>query len=276
MSNLPVFQALLQDNPELFTTEGLSSLLEDCIWLGYPKRRHTFTYPSLLDRSVYLALAELGDGDEDEEIINRIMTDPKGWCFDAPETVQEGAQFYDSMGKMFGTNFGADLFLYHRVRDNIQELQKSLGISGVSQKNISIRDRLFSYPVVEDQLFTLESDRLALQNAVPEIIKYFVSLVQISPAYNLFLVDEDERKISAAVAKVEEATARAVRAEIYTESHDWTQTGANCWQGNHAYKIDPDEIHLCLHLDWEENEFIFFDALHPDPTRWPWAITTDE
>ncbi|MBN3905631.1 MAG: hypothetical protein HWQ35_03330 [Nostoc sp. NMS1] len=62
MSNLPVFQLLLQDNPNLFSTEGLSSLLQDCLRLKYPKR-HKFIYPSLLDRQVYLELAGLGNGD---------------------------------------------------------------------------------------------------------------------------------------------------------------------------------------------------------------------
>ncbi|WP_193200620.1 hypothetical protein [Nostoc sp. MG11] len=93
MSTLPVFQLLLQDNPNLFTTEGLSSLLMDCVRLRYPER-YNFIYPSLQNRQVYLALAGLGSGDtEDEEIIHRIMTDPKGWCLDAPDEVHEGQNF---------------------------------------------------------------------------------------------------------------------------------------------------------------------------------------
>ena len=88
MSPLPTFQLLLQDNPNLFTTEGLSALLEDCIHLKYPER-YKFTYPSLLNKQVYLSLANLGDGSsEDEEILRRILSDPKGWCLDAPQDVQ--------------------------------------------------------------------------------------------------------------------------------------------------------------------------------------------
>ncbi|MCC5670823.1 hypothetical protein LC653_45510 [Nostoc sp. CHAB 5784] len=88
MSTLPVLQLLLQDNPNLFTTEGLSALLEDCIRLKYSKR-HEFTYPSLLNQQVYLSLANLGNGSsEDEEILRRILSDPKGWCLDAPQDVQ--------------------------------------------------------------------------------------------------------------------------------------------------------------------------------------------
>ncbi|MCG6137684.1 MAG: hypothetical protein MET45_24115 [Nostoc sp. LLA-1] len=260
MSNLPALSKVLQrDNPELFTTEGLSALLHDCICLKYAQN-HRFTYPSLLDTSVYLGLAQLGNATTGEAEVIRRVSASIIWAKNGAETVQEATDF---------------LFLSRKIRDNIHQIQKSLGISGVSQRNISIRDRLFSYPVAEDQLFTLESDRLAIQNAVPEIIRYFVNLVQMPSAYNLFLVDKDERKIPTAVATVQEAAARAVRAEIYTESHDWQVTGANCWQGNHAYKVDPDEIHLCLHLDWNENEFIFFDALHPDPTRWPWGVVTE-
>ncbi|MCC5633495.1 hypothetical protein LC613_39210 [Nostoc sphaeroides CHAB 2801] len=139
MSNPAAVLQLLQDNPNLFTTQGLSALLEDCICLKYPER-HKFTYPSLLNQQVYLSLANLGNGSsEDEEIVRRILSDPKGWCMDAPAEVNVGAKFYD-MGKMFGPRFGIDLFLYHTVRDNIQELQKRLGISGVRTRNISVRD----------------------------------------------------------------------------------------------------------------------------------------
>ncbi|YAF98944.1 MAG: hypothetical protein AB3A66_28505 (plasmid) [Nodularia sp. CChRGM 3473] len=270
MSNLPVFQLLLQDNPSLFTTEGLSSLLQDCLSLRYPKR-HKFIYPSLLNRQVYLELAGLRNGDaKDDEIINRIMTDPKGWCLDAPAEVHEGARFYDSMGKMFGPNFGTDLFLYHSIRDNIQDLQKNLGISGVSQRNISIRDRLFSYPTVEDQLLTLESDHIILQKAVPEIIQFFVSLVQMPPAYSLFLVNKDESNIHASISTVESYLPQTIRADIYAESTDWEPTNDNCWRGKSAYRLEPDKIRLYLHLGLEKNELIYFDAYHPGLERFSW------
>lgn len=271
MSNpAAVLQLLLQDNPNLFTTEGLSALLEDCIRLKYPKR-HKFTYPSLLNQQVYLSLANLGNGSsEDKEIIRRILSDPKGWCMDAPAEVKEGAKFYD-MGKMFAPGFGTDLFLYHTVRDNIQQLQKRLGISGVRTRNISVRDRLFSYPTVEDQLITLDEDRVTLQQAVPEIIKYFASLVQMQPAYKLFLVDQEEQKIPTSVTTVENAASKTVIAEIYTESYNWELTGANCWRGKSIERLDPDEIRLTLHLDWDENEFIFFEAQHSDLSRFPWT-----
>ncbi|AUB42010.1 hypothetical protein COO91_08108 [Nostoc flagelliforme CCNUN1] len=271
MSSLPALQLLLQNNPNLFTTEGLSALLEDCIRLKYPER-HKFTYPSLLNQQVYLSLANIGNSSsEDEEIIRRILSDPKGWCIDAPADVQQGAKFYDSMGKMFGPHFGTDLFLYHTVRDNIQQLQKSLGISGVRMSSISVRDRLFSYPTVEDQLITLDEDRATLAQAVPEIIKYFVSLVQMRPAYRLFLVDQEEQKTSVSVTAVENAASKAVIADISTESYNSSLTGANCWRGKSVERLDPDEIRLTLHLDWDENEFIFFEAQHPDLSRFPWT-----
>lgn len=222
----------------------------------------------MLDRQVYLELAGLGNGDaKHDEIIHRIMTDPKGWCLDAPSSVHEGARFYDSMGKMFGPNFGTELFLYHRIRDNIQDIQKNLAISGVSQRNISIRDRLFSYPTVEDQLLTLENDRIILQKAVPEIIQFFVSLVQIAPAYNLFLVNKDKRNIHASVTTVESYTPKAVIADIYAESCNWEKSEQNCWRGKSTFRKDPDEVHLYLHLDHKENEIIYFKAVYPDLSR---------
>lgn len=257
MSKLPVISKLLQDNPDLLTTEGLSALLHDCICLKYAQH-HRFTYPSLLaDNSIYLELAQMGSSNvEDEALIRRIQASSKIWTADGCNSQEEAADF---------------LVLFRKIRDNIHQLQQDLTISGISQRNIAQRDRLFSYPAAEDQLILLECDRTTLQNAVPEIIKYFLEIVQMSPAYNLFWVDEDENKIPTTVAAVENAASSAVIADIYSESYYWELTGANSWHGKHAYKVDPDEIHLCLHLDWEEKESIYFDAYHPDSSRWPWT-----
>jgi hypothetical protein len=258
MSSLP-FEKLLQDNPQLFTSQGLSALLVDCIHLKYTQH-HKFTYPSLLaDKSIYPALAQTGNPDpQTEKIIHRFKASPATWETNGCLTEQEAFDF---------------LFLYRRISDNLHQLQKNLGISGVCPRHIAIRDRLFSYPAAEDQLLLLESDRLTLQNAVSGVVEYFLQLVQMPLAYNLFLVDQDEKKIPANPAAVREAATKAVRAEIYRESHEWTRTGANCWEGKHASKVNPDEIHLCLHLDFNEDEFIFFDAHHPDQERWPWGVT---
>ncbi|MCC5640748.1 hypothetical protein LC593_33965 [Nostoc sp. CHAB 5844] len=264
MSNLPaVSRVLQQDNLDLFTTEGLSALLHDCICLKYVQH-HKFTYPSLLqDKSVYLELAQWGNTNALEaETIRRVQAGSKIWAVDGCGSLEEAADF---------------LHLFHRIRHNIHQLQQDLGISGVSQRHISICDRLFSYPAPEDQLILLECDacgnvkdeRVTLQNAVSEITKYFVSLVQMSPAYNLFSVDKDENKIPTTVAAVQQVATRAVKAEIYSESYNWKPTTANYWEGKPAPQVDPDEIHLCLHLDWDENEFLFFDAHHPEPSRWP-------
>ncbi len=243
----------------MFTTEGLSSLLLDCICLKCTQR-HQFTYPSLLrDKSVYLELAQWGDSNTlDAEIIRRFKAIPKIWAANGCEIVQESSDF---------------LFLFRKIRDNLHELQRSISISGVGHHNTAIRDCLFSYPAAKEQLILLDSDRLKFQQSVREITKYFISLVQMRTAYNLFSVDENEKKIPASA--VQKAASQAVRADIYATSHDWQQTGANCWEGKRAYKVDSDEIHLCLHLDWDENEFIFFDAHHPDPKRCPWLDTAE-
>ncbi|NEU84542.1 hypothetical protein G1O98_37640, partial [Nostoc sp. UIC10630] len=118
-----------------------------------------------------------------------------------------------------------------------------------------------------EQLITLDEDRTTLAQAVPEIIKYFVSLAQIPPEYRLFLVDEKKQKIPTSVSTVENAASSAAIAEISTESFDRQLTGANCWRGKSVERVDPDKIRLTLHLDWDENEFIFFEAHHQDLIR---------
>ncbi|MBD2505550.1 hypothetical protein [Anabaena azotica] len=253
MSTVSVFQTLLKDNPELFTSEGLSALLADCLHLKFTQH-HKFTYPSLLqDKSIYPDLAQAGNIDsQTEKIIRRFKSNPANWRIDGCLTEQEAFDF---------------LFLFRKICDNIHAIQQDMSISGVSQRCVAYRDRLFSYPVANDQLQLLECDRASLQNAVPGVVEYFLELVEIPQAYNLFSVDQDERKIPTTALAVREAAAQAFRAEIYAESHQWEQTGANYWEGSHACKQDPDQIHLCLHLDWEEEEFVFFDAHHPDLSR---------
>jgi hypothetical protein len=191
MFTLPVFQLLLQDNPDLFTTEGLSSLLLDCICLKCTQH-HKFTYPSLLrNKSVYLELAQWGDSNAlDAEIIRRFKASPKISAANGCETVQESSDF---------------LFLFRKIRDNLHELQRSIGISGVSHRNTAIRDRLLSYPAAKEQLILLDSDRLKFQQSVREITKYFISLVQMRTAYNLFSVDENEKEIPASATAVQKA-----------------------------------------------------------------------
>jgi hypothetical protein len=49
----------------------------------------------------------------------------------------------------------------------------------------------------------------------------------------------------------------------------------NCWQGKRAYKVDPDEIHLWLYVDWNEKQFTLFDAHHPDPKQRLWLDTAE-
>ena len=265
---VPVFQILLQDNPCLFTTEGLSSLLWDCVHMKSPNR-HKFTYPSLLNKQVYLAIAGLEGSAKDELMIYRIMSNPHAW-YNFTKVRQQG-QPSENIGEEFYSSFGIEIYLQHRIINSIRYLQKSLNISGIRQTNIAVRDRLFSYPTVEEQLITLDEDRLTLQQAVPEIIKYFISLAQIPPEYRLFLVDEKEQTIPTSVSTVENAASKAGIAEISTESFDWELTGANCWRGKSVERLDPDKIRLTLHLDWDENEFIFFEAQHPDLSRFPWT-----
>lgn len=266
MSNLSVFQTLRQDNPDLFTATGLSALLGDCLRVKYPEH-HKFTYPSLLNLDVYLALAEIDNSIQHQKIIHLIMANPNAW----PAIVKSGRKSDPDLGKFFYADYGAWLFLYYRIRDNVYQLQQNLNISGVSQRHISIRDRLFSFPKEEPLVLMLECDRTILQNAVPEITNYFLKLVQMSPAYNLFLVDENNKKIPVTAAEVKNAASQAVKAEIDCEAYNWKKISPKRWESELIDLLDPDKIHLCLHLDWDNNEVIFFEAHHPDKSRFPWA-----
>ena len=128
MFNLPVFQTLIQDSPDLLTPEGLSALLHDCICLKYAQH-HKFTYPSLLNKSVYLELAQRGNTNAlDAEISHRFKASSKIWAANGCESQEEAADF---------------LHLFRKIRDNIHQFQQDMSISGVSQRHISIRDRFY-------------------------------------------------------------------------------------------------------------------------------------
>lgn len=135
---------------------------------------------------------------------------------------------------------------------------------------------MFSYPTVEDQLLTLESDRITLEQAVPEIIQYFVSLVQMPPAYQLFLISKDEQEIPASVATVESYAPKTVTVGIYAESCNWEKSGDNCWRGKSTFRKDPDKISLSLHLDHDDQEFIRFEAIYSNQNRFPWLVETTD
>lgn len=268
LSTESVFERLEHDNPRLFTTEGLSILLQDCLELTNPQQNYQFTYPSLLDRHIYLFLAGFGNASE-REVVEYIVADQR---LQSPLAVQVGAQLYNNLDEIVGAGFATKLLIYGTVRENVQQLQKSLGISGVSQRCVSIRDRLFSYSALVEELVLLESDRILLQSAAPKLIEYFTELVQIEPAYRLFLEDSEEQKIPTSFTALEVAADKAVMAEIYTECFRWQQVDNCSWRGEPTSKQDPDKINLVLHLDWKEEEFLFFEGHHQDKSRFPWLI----
>jgi hypothetical protein len=198
-------------------------------------------------------------------MLNRIMADPKGWALDAPQAIQDGAEFYSRLAKMFNTNAMTGIFTYHSIRGNIQAIQRALNISGVVEKNISIRDRLFSYPEHYDQLDLLESDRRRLRNAAPKVVNFFLEVISIKPKFDLFIETDDDELIPVDTFN---APNELLAAEIYTDSYEWEKAAEGHWTGRSVKKLHPDKIKLNLQLG--DDEWLYYVAEHPDKSRFPW------
>ena len=257
----PVFSLLLSEEPNLLSPKGLSTLLADCRnrSLNPDKVKNKL----ILNNAVYASLSSIFDRVPDREIMRRIMADPKGWTLNASEDVKKGAEYYDRLGQLFGTQDLTDLFTYHVIRDNIQAIQKELSISGVIDHHVSIRDHLFSYKQEEGQLEILEFDHKILKMEVPKIVDFFLKILDIEPKYSLFRENNDENLISCDKSEIFELLDYSFKASIICESCEWEKCDDG-WRGKFISKKDPDKIKLLLYPSNDDKGITCFVAVHPD------------
>lgn len=266
--NHPVFALLLKDNPDLFSTEGLSTLLMDCVNRSTKPER--VKNHLILDDAVYDSLSSIFDGIQDKEIMRRIMSDPKGWTLDAPEEVKDGAEYYAKLGKIISAKDLTDMFTYHVIRDNIQSIQKELNISGIIERHLSICDRILSFHISCSQLSLIETDRVILSQEIPKVVDFFLDVTKLDDQYELSIDDEEGNPHPCNDSKVCEIAGIAIDASVASESNEWTKVGNEMWNGKHANRLHPDRITLYLGLTDDETEII--EANHIDKTRKPWLV----
>jgi hypothetical protein len=261
----PVFTILLEENPNLFTTEGLERLLMDCVSRTIDTNK-IVTHHSLIHECIWTALSAIFEAPGDLDLMRRILVSPAEFDLKPPEGLVEN-NFYGRLGKVFGADMMMGKFVYDVIRDNIRVIQKQLNISGITERHISICDRTFSFWTESWQLELLESDRITLLQEVPKVVDFFLDVTR-DAQYELTADDEEENSHPCNESKLRAIAQMAISARVTSESHEWEKVGSDRWKGRSINRLHPDRITLYLGLSGDENEAV--DANHIDKTRQPW------
>lgn len=267
--NHPVFTILLEENPELFTTEGLEALLMDCVWRTSDKYKDRIKFhKSLIHDGIWTALSSIFDSSTDLVLLRRILMTPSEFDVELPHENKDD-NFYSRIGSLLGGDFMTNKFIYDIIRDNIQDIQKQLDISGIKIRYQSIRDCMISYHVDAGELNLLEKDYSVLAQEKQKVVQFFLDVINIDPKYDLFIKDDEEELHPCDSSKLLAIAQSAVSASIYSESHEWRKSTSreDCWSGTSIKLAHPDKITLWLGIGEEHLEI--FEAIHPDKSRKP-------
>lgn len=267
---IDAYATVLEDNPNLLTVDGLSRLLEDYRWIssGLEPR----TYPSLKQPAVALGLAGMAPYHQDT--LRRVIADPQGWTIGTTPEVQQGMNFYGKLGQIFKPEDLQGIFVYHRVRDVVNELQQFIGASSIRTKSKIIRSEIISYYDKEDQMTMIAGDKEILKKSVKSIVEQYLMLIKKAPKYDLVRLANDEEELPTSYAQILEYAEGACYAWIGTESIDWKPNATNDgWSGGFIERPEPDKISLHLAMTWkgdQAEDYITFEASHSDKSRFPW------
>jgi hypothetical protein len=264
-TNHPVFTILLEENPGLFTTDGLERLLIDCVMKTVDPSKIAIHH-SLVHECIWVGLSAVFESPGDLDLMRRILVSPSEFDV-APSKELTENNFYSRIGSLFGADMMTNKFVYDVIRDNIHAIQNQLNISGIRQHHRSIRDRVFCSYTPSGYLDLLESDRVILHQEIPKVVKFFLKVISIDEQYELFRQDDEEELHYADNSEVWAIARIAVDAHIRSESNKWTKTN-NGWSGTRVEKIHPDSIVLSLGLSGDESTI--FEAIHIDKSRHPW------
>ncbi|MBD2298934.1 hypothetical protein [Nostoc sp. FACHB-190] len=257
-----MIQDLLNENPQLFTTEGFISLLND-YQIAITRPENIRIHHSLKKTDFLFSLAGYSPKPQNQELLRRVLTDPKGWSFDADPEVQKGCEYYANLGKFFALDDLTGILLYHTFRDRVREWQRQFNISGLVQQTVKIRDRQLTYHCHDCQLTLLPHDEELMIDESWDIAHFFVDVAAIAPKYDVFIEDEEEQLQPYTNADF----SSVLSAEIQFNSYDWIPFDDG-WRCKLTERQEPDKIELLLrHPD---DEYTTYVALHPDKDRFPW------
>ncbi len=281
--NRQIFDQTITDlekvHPELLTGEGLSKLLWSCMGKSLSSKTKSnkfIEYKEVLFPAVYYGLLGLEADPLFLEFGQRFMADPKGWTLDAPEGVKQGAEYYHNLSTVFqksGNDMStamADMFFYHSIRDNIQELQKNKGISCIKGKRlIELLNGSIEVHDFCDQLELVGNDAELMEQDARKIVNLFLS--EMTQTNNYEYEDEEQKTVS--IGEIFECCqTRIIEAGIYTECINWVKSSDGFgWVSNGVTEHDPvkDPTKITLHIETEDDTKSFH-AIHVDKSRFPW------
>lgn len=269
-------------HPELLTGEGLSKLLLSCMGRNSKTRVESWIkYKEVLFPGVYCGLIGLEADPIYMEMGQRFMADPKGWISDdAPDGVKEGAEWYQGLSSLFqGSKSSgmsqamAEIFFYHTIRDNVQNLQKSKGISSIKgKKTIELLNGSVEVYDFCDQLELVGDDEILMAQDARKVVDLFLTQMIQSNNYEYFdVTDENNQKETTIGAIFDYCQRHILEANIYTDCIKWIASPNGGWQSDgdteHDPIKDPSTISLCLQT---EDDSKSFEANHIDKSRFPW------
>jgi hypothetical protein len=170
---------------DIVNREWITGILKDCSWR--PSLPSGVTEKLILSDPIYYGLA--GISHDSIALYERLVKSPEEFG-NIPEEAKQGADFYRTIGSMFGADKIAQISAYHSIRDNLNYLQERLGISSLEPRSYAIRDKFFTTQDYNDQMALLDSDRRVLKSEAQRISEYFQLL---TTDYQLFRQMDDER-----------------------------------------------------------------------------------
>jgi hypothetical protein len=214
---------------------------------------------------------------QNEPLLRRIAADPKGWTLDAPTEIQEGAAWYGRLNSLFSADDISEIIMYHRVRLTVQQIQADCDIPSCDLVYKTIRGVQVNYMDRHDQLIMLPVDYEILKFHAPGVARQFFRVVQLDYSYDLHRLSEEEEALPTTYNQVAELAQVAVYASLGTESFNWEPTPDGGWRGSYVFDREhPDKITLYLAMAWKDGEptdYVTFEAMHPDPSRFPWRAS---
>lgn len=245
-----------QEFPSLWTPEGLEQLLADCRHQGVDWSRGLVKIQCIKDPFVYFGLAGLEP--DSAQSLRRMAADPTGWAIASKsEKVIESAKHAAAMGQILGAEGLSTIMIYHEIRDNIQEVQQSRGISSLCRRKKTV---FFGFEVEsldhDWQLFVQPDDLPVLREGAIKVFNLFAEVAPFRVADYEILEDvsdgRDAELVSTTLDTILSLRNRVVLCSIYTSCHDWVPIQGGHYRGVSCDRdpdITPDTIELSIGLD---------------------------
>ena len=237
---LCAMKTFMNDNENIFSTEGLSVLLDEAAKVKQGMYTPV-THPALADEEMYTQLMDLTP--EQRDAYDRLFLDYSPATVDlVPERFLEDVTTYLDLIKTFGAERALKLAHYHIARSNVHKLQEIMDIPCLHAASTGIvRGNVLQYVAKSDQLAVIKNDKPLLKKSAKEIGKFFLEVIQVAPKYKLSIMancDDGQILLPTTYSKVKKKADKSVYATLEFFG---------------LYKTDPDSIRVDFAMGWDED-----------------------